>query len=622
MLSSSKQTTASSAQQQRQRLHRRQNSTPALEAGHLPPLPAIVQRQRSHRRGRSMDQKPTYLNAGPPSPTGTINTANGKTVSITNTGHNDLQHPMQIAQQHGLHQPGPQLSPGFPFRDQGFSFPPRSPPILEETSDNRLPSPQRQPSELDIKNLEQHVKALYGENHTVVVNILPSPTPSPRKPNQTRPLASVDHAPMPPPQFSSDLGSDLQLDPLIMSPQSRNFRFQTPEHEFKYDSYESPDQLSPQQSPTYSPMQTPCKSAFSDKGFNGPKLTFPEGSAVLPTTQAMNSLTLSSPISPTFDSPDITMQSNPGMDPMTPEVEIPPDVQAQIEALVSEPDPTTSQRRCLFPGCTKDPFNRKENALSHVQGHLKWRPYVCNVCNKDFVRPHDLKRHVKIHSDHKPHVCPCGLAFTRADALSRHRSRAVCVGSYPGAVRSQNKRGRPKKRPGIESRVEKANKTRRAIASKGDQSSTSGYSPVSSGPASPGAEDCSQQSSSPASKNAQLHSQAGRFAPVADTAQFASAEQPTFMTSADLTRSESQFSQLSHYSQYSNYSSQPQQQQQQQASQEADRAEEAKWKVQLQMWDSQGSAGFSPETFMTTSSNFHAALQPDIAGSPSDEIFS
>lgn len=43
----------------------------------------------------------------------------------------------------------------------------------------------------------------------------------------------------------------------------------------------------------------------------------------------------------------------------------------------------------------------------------------------------------------------------------------MCVGGFPGAVRSGKARGRPrKKRPDLEDRVDKAQRTRRAAASR------------------------------------------------------------------------------------------------------------------------------------------------------------
>ena len=109
---------------------------------------------------------------------------------------------------------------------------------------------------------------------------------------------------------------------------------------------------------------------------------------------------------------------------------------------------------------------------------------MCNVCNKRFVRQHDLKRHAKIHMGVKDYVCLCGSTFARMDALTRHRQRGMCRGGFPGAVRSEKKRGRPKKhRPELDARVSKANAQRaRNTAHRRDDSDdfSSGVSAASS----------------------------------------------------------------------------------------------------------------------------------------------
>ena len=116
---------------------------------------------------------------------------------------------------------------------------------------------------------------------------------------------------------------------------------------------------------------------------------------------------------------------------------------------------------CTFEECGKT-FGRKENIKSHVQTHLDDRKFLCQHCKKCFVRLHDLKRHAKIHTGIKPYVCQCGRDFARHDALTRHRQRGMCIGSFEGAVRASAKRGRPKKpRPDLDARQEKAAKTRK-----------------------------------------------------------------------------------------------------------------------------------------------------------------
>ena len=87
--------------QQRQRLHRRQNSTPvAFEALQVPHLSPTVQRHNSHRRGQSLDQR---------SPIRGQYRQTGSTVSITNTGSANIgQQILREAQQQKSARPGQQ----------------------------------------------------------------------------------------------------------------------------------------------------------------------------------------------------------------------------------------------------------------------------------------------------------------------------------------------------------------------------------------------------------------------------------------------------------------------------------------------------------------------------------
>jgi hypothetical protein len=85
--------------QQRQKLHRRQNSTPvAFEALKVPILSPVIQRHTSHRRGQSLDQR---------SPIRGADRQTGSTVSITNQGSATIgQQILREAQQQNLAGPG------------------------------------------------------------------------------------------------------------------------------------------------------------------------------------------------------------------------------------------------------------------------------------------------------------------------------------------------------------------------------------------------------------------------------------------------------------------------------------------------------------------------------------
>lgn len=163
---------------------------------------------------------------------------------------------------------------------------------------------------------------------------------------------------------------------------------------------------------------------------------------------------------------------------------------AQVQALISAPD-QDGKWTCLYPGCHKV-HGRKENVRAHVQTHLNDRPYVCLHCQKSFVRPHDLKRHSKVHSGVKAYPCDCGHYFARHDALTRHRQRNICSGGLGGVIKKSAKRGRPKKaRLEDDERANKAAKTRKRVAVKSEAQSVSGTSGSSQAESS---RDCSPES--------------------------------------------------------------------------------------------------------------------------------
>ncbi|KAJ3633717.1 hypothetical protein MTP99_010648 [Tenebrio molitor] len=67
-------------------------------------------------------------------------------------------------------------------------------------------------------------------------------------------------------------------------------------------------------------------------------------------------------------------------------------------------------------------FIKKEELDVHMQDHLKsMGGIVCKICLKKFSKQAHLNRHLKIHSQNKPHVCPtCKKGFVRAEQLNNH----------------------------------------------------------------------------------------------------------------------------------------------------------------------------------------------------------
>ncbi|KAF2273905.1 uncharacterized protein EI97DRAFT_138219 [Westerdykella ornata] len=456
-------TNAPSSIQRRTVLHRRQNSTPAaFEGPTVRPLPTNLRQQRQHRSGMSLDLRGLNLEAKVESP---LLPGGDSTVSNTNLGQ-PQQHFMQVAQPHSQPQPGLQdafvpspvqqslPSPRTPHRSLNHD---RSQKHLSQTPQRLPQSPTKTPSEEEVKELQRHIQSVYGSYAQVFINILPTPAATPQKPSRLANQLSAEPLPA---LMSSNFG-DITTVNLEPTPSAMTFDFENPDAEVEYDSssYYTSDALSP--SPASSPRQKTIQTSLEDiKEEATQEMSFSQPPALLPSAMAASGMGMPSfvPASPLRAPLPIELELNATLEytGISPE---------EVQRYISEQDPETGKWTCLYPDCGKV-FGRRENIRSHVQTHLGDRQYRCNGCGKCFVRQHDLKRHAKIHSGVKSYKCPCGAGFARQDALTRHRQRGMCVGGFPDAVRRPAKRGRPKKnRPGMEERVSKAAKTRRALAS-------------------------------------------------------------------------------------------------------------------------------------------------------------
>ncbi|KAH7064279.1 BTE binding protein 4 [Paraphoma chrysanthemicola] len=470
--------------QKRRTQHRRQNSTPAaFEAPTIRPLPANPQLRR-HRTGMSLDLRGINMETihahsqgyFPPQPQpGPSNTPTfqqeNSTVSITNLGQ-PPQLSMQVAQPHSQPQPGPQDAFVRSPVQTSLSSPRTPRRTLRAQSPQQPPlSPTKAPTEQQLKDLQEHIQSVYGSCGQVFINILPTPTATPQKSTQLPShdaLNAITQAP--------DFGqvSDINFEP---TSSAMTFDFDNPNVDMGYESssYYTSDALSP--SPTSSPQQKSMHS-FLEQIDEQPshEMLFSQQPQLMPHgSMSMNGLPLSDDsYSQQALFNDLEVDASLEYTGIAPE---------EVQRYISEQDPATNKWTCLYQDCGKM-FGRRENIRSHVQTHLGDRQFKCNGCGKCFVRQHDLKRHAKIHSGNKPYKCPCGAGFARQDALTRHRQRGMCVGGFADAVRRQAKRGRPKKhRPEMEDRVEKASRTRRALASAASSpSAASQYSDRSPSP--------------------------------------------------------------------------------------------------------------------------------------------
>ena len=461
--------------------HRRQLSTPnAFEMPSVRASPVSQQQRRHNRTGMSLDLRGLNLESVHTHSPGPYQQEHS-TVSITNNLGQPSQHTMQVAQSHSQPQPGSREA----FLHSPVQLSPRCRSPRTPLYASRPQSPQQQPhspnkppTEQQLKDLHEHIQSVYGSCGQVFINILPTPAVTqqvtqqviPEKPAQLPSHQSFGTAPHP--TNFNDV-ADINLQP---TSRAMTFDFENPEADNGYDSsgyYTSDVSPSPQASPrmrmTRPFLQGIAEDPSHETAFSHPPTLLPALDPHVSTHGIPNGLPL--PMSPFEEAPmytDLEIDASLEYTGIAPE---------EVQRYISEQDPKTNKWMCLYQDCGKV-FGRRENIRSHVQTHLGDRQYKCNGCGKCFVRQHDLKRHAKIHTGNKPYKCPCGAGFARQDALTRHRQRGMCVGGFADAVRRQAKRGRPKKhRPEMEERVEKASKTRRALASA--SSSVSASSPCS-----------------------------------------------------------------------------------------------------------------------------------------------
>ncbi|KXJ83924.1 hypothetical protein RP20_CCG026951 [Aedes albopictus] len=67
-------------------------------------------------------------------------------------------------------------------------------------------------------------------------------------------------------------------------------------------------------------------------------------------------------------------------------------------------------------------FSYKHKLKMHIRMvHMGSKQPSCNICHKTFTATSSLERHMLLHTNEKPHVCPkCGISFRRALLLRHH----------------------------------------------------------------------------------------------------------------------------------------------------------------------------------------------------------
>ncbi|TKR86791.1 hypothetical protein L596_011309 [Steinernema carpocapsae] len=70
-------------------------------------------------------------------------------------------------------------------------------------------------------------------------------------------------------------------------------------------------------------------------------------------------------------------------------------------------------------------FDKSWRLRTHMNGvHLKIRPYTCMFCSSGFRSPHDLRRHMTIHTGERFTCDGCGLSFGSKQRVADHLIRS------------------------------------------------------------------------------------------------------------------------------------------------------------------------------------------------------
>ena len=99
-------------------------------------------------------------------------------------------------------------------------------------------------------------------------------------------------------------------------------------------------------------------------------------------------------------------------------------LQAKAPNLLSDSDiPTFTCEIC----CKM--FHKEANLRNHMLIHSDHRPHKCSWCQKTFIRKDHLTRHIRTHTKEKPYSCPyCGNRYSQSESLKRHlKSNNSCA---------------------------------------------------------------------------------------------------------------------------------------------------------------------------------------------------
>ncbi|CAB3227817.1 unnamed protein product [Arctia plantaginis] len=80
--------------------------------------------------------------------------------------------------------------------------------------------------------------------------------------------------------------------------------------------------------------------------------------------------------------------------------------------------------------CSKS-YARKDQLVHHMHTHKDSKPYECSYCKKGFTQLCSLKDHIRSHTGETPYLCSeCGKGFTNSSNLRQHMMRHTGLKPY------------------------------------------------------------------------------------------------------------------------------------------------------------------------------------------------